>query len=50
VKEQGVIVADSLLEVFSKHEGFSFPVGRVKNLFLYPVNFYGISWRCWKVL
>ena len=39
VKELGIIAAGSLLEVFSKHEGFSFPVGRVKNLFLYPVNF-----------
>ncbi|MCP5107011.1 MAG: AAA family ATPase, partial [bacterium] len=34
-----VIAAGSLLEVFSKQEGFSFPVGRVKNLFMYPVNF-----------
>ena len=39
VKELRVIAAGSLLEVFSKREGFSFPVGRVKNLFLYPVNF-----------
>lgn len=34
-----IIAAGSLLEVFSKKEGFSFPVGRVINLFLYPVNF-----------
>ena len=39
VKELYVIAAGSLLEVFSKREGFSFPVGRVRNLFLYPVNF-----------
>lgn len=39
VNELSVIAAGSLLEVFSKQEGFSFPVGRVKNLFLYPVNF-----------
>jgi hypothetical protein len=39
VKELRVIAAGSLLEVFSKREGFSFPVGRVRNLFLYPVNF-----------
>ena len=39
VKELRVIAAGSLLEVFSKREGFSFPVGRVKNLYLYPVNF-----------
>jgi len=39
VKELRVIAAGSLLEVFSKRDGFSFPVGRVKNLFLYPVNF-----------
>jgi len=39
VKELNVITAGSLLEVFSKREGFSFPVGRVKNLYLYPVNF-----------
>lgn len=39
VKELHVIAAGSLLEVFSKREGFSFPVGRVKNLFLYPVSF-----------
>ncbi len=34
-----VLAAGSLLEVFSKREGFSFPVGRVRNLFMYPVNF-----------
>ena len=39
VKGLSVIAAGSLLEVFSKQEGFSFPVGRIKNLFLYPVNF-----------
>jgi len=39
VKDLHVIAAGSLLEVFSKREGFSFPVGRVKNLFLYPVSF-----------
>ncbi len=39
VKNVRVIAAGSLLEVFSKQEGFSFPVGRVKNLFLYQVNF-----------
>ena len=25
--------------MFSKRDGFSFPVGRAKNLYLYPVNF-----------
>ena len=39
IKELSVIAAGSLLEVFSKQECFSFPVGRIKNLFLYPVNF-----------
>lgn len=39
VKGLRVIAAGSLLEVFSKREGFSFPVGRVNNLFMYPVNF-----------
>ena len=39
IKELSVIAAGSLLEIFSKQEGFSFPVGRVKNLYLYPVNF-----------
>ncbi len=39
VNELSVIAAGSLLEVFSEREGFSFPVGRVMNLFLYPVNF-----------
>jgi len=39
VKDLHVIAAGSLLEVFSKREGFSFPVGRVKNLFMYPVSF-----------
>lgn len=39
VGELSVIAAGSLLEVFSKREGFTFPVGRVRNLFLYPVSF-----------
>jgi hypothetical protein len=39
VKDLHVIAAGSLLDVFSQREGFSFPVGRVKNLFLYPVSF-----------
>ena len=39
VKDLHVIAAGSLLEVFSKKEGLSFPVGRVKNLFMYPVSF-----------
>jgi len=39
VKDLHVIAAGSLLEVFSKREGFSFPVGRVNNLFMYPVTF-----------
>ncbi|MBW2367231.1 MAG: ATP-binding protein [Deltaproteobacteria bacterium] len=39
LSDLAVIAAGSLLEVFSKQEGFSFPVGRVKNLYLYPVNF-----------
>lgn len=34
-----VIAAGSLLEVFSRKEGFSFPVGRVQNRFMFPVNF-----------
>ena len=39
MKELRVLAAGSLLEVFSKKEGFSFPTGRVRNLFMYPVNF-----------
>lgn len=39
MKDLRVLAAGSLLEVFSKQEGFSFPVGRVKSLFMYPVNF-----------
>ncbi len=39
VRDLHVIAAGSLLEVFSKREGFSFPVGRVRNLFMYPVAF-----------
>ena len=34
-----IIAAGSLLEVFSKQEGFSFPVGRVRNIFMYPLSF-----------
>jgi predicted AAA+ superfamily ATPase len=34
-----VLAAGSLLEVFSKKEGFSFPVGRVRNLYMYPLSF-----------
>ena len=39
VTDLHVIAAGSLLDVFSKREGFSFPVGRVKNLFMFPVTF-----------
>jgi predicted AAA+ superfamily ATPase len=39
MKELRVLAAGSLLEVFSRKEGFSFPTGRVRNLFMYPVNF-----------
>ena len=39
LKELRVIAAGSLLEVFSQKQGFSFPVGRVNNLFMFPVNF-----------
>ena len=39
MKELRVLAAGSLLEVFSKKEGFSFPVARVKSFFMYPVNF-----------
>jgi len=39
VKGLHVIAAGSLLEVFSQREGFSFPLGRVNNLFMYPVTF-----------
>lgn len=34
-----VIAAGSLLEAVMKREGFSFPVGRVSFLYLYPVTF-----------
>ena len=34
-----VIAAGSLLEVFSRREGFSFPVGRVQSRFMFPVHF-----------
>ncbi len=34
-----VVAAGSLLEVFSQQEGFSFPVGRVQNRFMFPVSF-----------
>jgi len=37
--ELSVIAAGSLFEVFAHQEGFSFPVGRVRNLFLSPVSF-----------
>jgi len=40
VKGLHVIAAGSLLEVFSKREGFSFPVGRTRNLFMFPVTFF----------
>lgn len=40
VNDLAVIAAGSLLEVFSKREGFSFPVGRIKNLYMYPVSFF----------
>ncbi len=39
VKDLHVIAAGSLLEVFSEREDFSFPVGRIRNLFMYPVTF-----------
>lgn len=39
VSDLHVIAAGSLLDVFSHREGFSFPVGRVKPLFMYPVTF-----------
>lgn len=39
VEDLHVVAAGSLLEVFSEREGFSFPVGRVRNLFMYPVTF-----------
>ncbi len=35
VKDLHVIAAGSLLEVFSKREGFSFPVGKLKSLHLF---------------
>ncbi len=34
-----VVAASSLLEAVMKHEGFSFPVGRVQFLYLHPVSF-----------
>lgn len=34
-----IIAAGSLLEVYSKREGFSFPVGRVRSIFMYPLSF-----------
>ncbi len=37
--ELHVIAAGSLLEVRMKHEGWSFPVGRVEFLYLYPLTF-----------
>lgn len=39
LKDIHVIAAGSLLEVFSQKAGFSFPVGRVRSLFMYPVSF-----------
>ena len=40
VNDLAVIAAGSLLEVFSKREGFSFPVGRINNFYMYPVSFF----------
>lgn len=37
--ELAVIAAGSLFEVFSQREGFAAPVGRVRNLYLSPVDF-----------
>lgn len=37
--ELAVVAAGSLFEVFSQREGFSAPVGRVRNLYLSPVDF-----------
>ena len=37
--ELAVIAAGSLFEVFAHREGFSAPVGRVRNLYLSPVDF-----------
>jgi len=37
--EIAVIAAGSLLEAIMKHEGFSFPVGRVEFLYLHPLTF-----------
>jgi uncharacterized protein len=34
-----IIAAGSLLEVFARKEGFSFPVGRAQSRFMFPVNF-----------
>ncbi|MBI5701100.1 ATP-binding protein [Candidatus Saganbacteria bacterium] len=39
IPELHVIAAGSLLEVRMKKEGWSFPVGRVEFLYLYPVSF-----------
>lgn len=39
VPDLHVVAAGSLLEVFSKKEGFAFPVGRVRYLFMYPLTF-----------
>lgn len=39
IPELHVIAAGSLLEVKIKSEGFSFPVGRVENCYMYPVTF-----------
>jgi predicted AAA+ superfamily ATPase len=37
--ELAVIAAGSLFEVFAHREGFSAPVGRVRNIYLSPVDF-----------
>lgn len=34
-----VIAAGSLLEVYSEKEGFSFPVGRVRSRYMFPLSF-----------
>lgn len=39
VKGLRVIAAGSLLEVYSEKEGFSFPVGRVRSRYMYPLSF-----------
>ncbi len=39
-KELHVIATGSLMEVVLQNKGFSFPVGRVSFLYLYPVSFF----------